>query len=338
MTLKKKKQNSKKPEAEYAVGVDLGGTNIVLVLITYKGKVVRTERMETEAAKGPDFIIDNMAEKINGIIRSAGIKKQNVKRMGIGVPGPLDSKKGIVRLAPNMPGWKDIKLKQKIEKKTGIKTAVENDANCAVYGEKWTGAAKGAADVVGLTLGTGVGGGIILNNRLHRGNSGTAGEIGHTIIDINGKKCSCGASGCIEAYASATAIAESAKEKIREKRQSMIVQIAKGDMNKITSKTVYEALLNKDKVALEVWDDFIRHLSASLAGILNTLNPEVVVIAGGVINAGNRLFTPLRKETGKKAFAAPFSDAVIVPAKLGELAGAIGAAGAAINEGDYYGL
>ena len=154
----------------------------------------------------------------------------------------------------------------------------------------------------------------------------------------DGIQCNCGSKGCFEKYASATAIANFAKEKIKQGRRSLITEIVKGDINKITSKVVYEGLLNNDKLAKEVWDDFIKYLSVGVGNILNVFNPEVVVIAGGVINAGEKLFVPLKNEVKKRAFDIVYSVAKILPAKLGERAGAIGAAGLVLFEGDFYGL
>ncbi len=332
------KKTAKAAKTKYAIGIDLGGTNVVMVLVSQDGKLKSDRRFPTEAEKGPEYVISKMAANALEIIKEAGLKASDVKCIGIGAPGPLDSRKGIVLVAPNLPGWKNIKLKAILEKKTGIKTGVENDANCAVYAEKWMGAAKSFDNVVGFTLGTGVGGGIIIDGKLIRGASNTAGELGHTIIEMNGRQCGCGNKGCLEAYASASAIANTAKEKIKAGSKSMITEMVKGDLNKITSKTVYEALLNNDKTASEVWQYFAESLASGIAAALNSLNPQAVVIAGGVINAGDRLFVPLKKETAKRSFAAPFNAAKILPAKLGEFAGAIGAAGVVLNEGDYYGI
>jgi len=328
----------KTAKQKYAVGIDLGGTNVVAVLMSTTGKVIAEKRFMTFADKGPDFVIENISDNVKIMTRDAGTAIKDISRVGIGAPGPLDSKKGIVLVAPNMPGWKNIKLKDELEKHLKLKTGVENDANCATFAEKWVGAAKNSDNVVGFTLGTGVGGGIVIGGKLLRGVTYTAGELGHVAVEINGRKCGCGSNGCLETYASATGIAKTAVEEIRQGRASIITEMVKGDLNKITSKTVYEALLQKDKLAEEVWAKFIKYLAAGVADMINILNPEIIVIAGGVINAGEKLFAPLREETGKRAFAAPFNACRILPAKLGELAGAIGAAGIVIFEGDYYGI
>ncbi|MCX8094385.1 MAG: ROK family protein, partial [Candidatus Goldbacteria bacterium] len=240
--------------------------------------------------------------------------------------------------AVNLPGWKYVELKKEMEKYFRIKTGVENDANCAIYGEKWIGAGKNVKNVVGFTLGTGVGGGIIIDGKLIRGANYNAAEIGHMSLNPDGRVCNCGAHGCLEQYASASAIANFAKERIREGERTIITEIVKGDINKITSKVVYEALISGDKLAKEVWNNFIKYLGAGIANVIHALNPELIIIAGGVINAGKYLFDPLKEAVKKQTFPLMYKIVKIVPAKLGELAGAIGAAGIVINEPHYYGL
>ncbi|HDQ26427.1 MAG TPA: ROK family protein [bacterium] len=333
-----KKSKGLKAKARCVIGIDIGGTNIVSVIVDRGAKVVAKVDFPTEGAKGPDYVIRNMAKNVKAMTVKAGLSHKDIAFCGIGSPGPLDSKKGIIMGAVNLPGWKRVMLKDKMEKLLGVPVGVDNDANCAVYGEVWAGAAKGAKNVTGLTLGTGVGGGIIIDGRLVRGANYNAAEIGHTSLNPDGRECKCGAKGCFEQYASASAIAESAREGIRNGRRSLITEFVRGDMTKITSKTVYDALVQGDKYAQEVWSEFIKYLGAGIANIINGLNPEVVVIAGGVIEAGDRLFKPLNDAVRRQTFSLTFSAAKIVPAKLGGLAGAIGAAGLVINESDFYGL
>jgi glucokinase len=330
----KKKSNTKK----YVLGLDLGGTNVRAAIIDTSGKLKSYIHFPTESQNGPEYVIKNIALKSLELIGKSGLSKKQIWRAGIGSPGPMDSKKGIIMGAVNLPGWKRVFLKDTLEKFLGVGVGVDNDANCAAYGERWAGAAKGASNVVGITLGTGVGGGIIIDGRLVRGANYNAGEIGHTSLNPDGRLCKCGAKGCLEMYASASAIAESAREAIRGGASSIMTEAVRGDIKKITSKTVYEALLQNDKTAENVWNEFIKYLGAGIANQINGLNPEAVVVAGGVINAGDRLFTPLREAVRRQTFALTFSAVKIVPAQLGEFAGAIGAAGLVINEGDFYGL
>lgn len=328
----------KQKKSKLVIGIDLGGTNVMAVIVNTSGKVKSYVHFPTEADKGPEHVIKNIADNVKALIAKSGLTMKDIWRAGIGSPGPLDSKKGIIMGSVNLPGWKYVKLKDSMEKLLGIGVGVDNDANCAVYGEKWVGAAEGASSVVGITLGTGVGGGIIIDNKLVRGANFNAAEIGHTSLNPDGRVCKCGAKGCFEQYASASAIAESAREAIRGGASSIMTEFVKGDLSKITSKTVYEAMSQKDKTAVAVWDEFIKYLAAGIGNQINGLNPEVVVIAGGVINAGDKLFKPLKEAVRKQTFALTFSAAKIVPAKLGGLAGAIGAAGLVINEGKFYNL
>ncbi|MCE5300410.1 MAG: ROK family protein [Spirochaetia bacterium] len=333
-----KRKTTKKTPDRYVIGLDLGGTNVMAVLVTTSGKVIDNLHFPTEAPKGPDYVIENMAQNTIKLVEKNGLKMKNIWRIGIGSPGPLDSKKGIIMGAVNLPGWKFVRLKEMMEKQLGTAVGVDNDANCAAYGEAWLGAARGKANVVGITLGTGVGGGIIIDHKLVRGANYNAAEIGHTSLNPDGRVCKCGAKGCFEQYASASAIAESARERIRKGTRSMMTEMVKGDLGKLTSKVVAEAMEQGDKAAKETWDEFIKYLAAGVANQINGLNPDVVVIAGGVINAGDLLFVPLKEAVRKQTFALTFAAAKIVPAKLGELAGALGAAGVVINEGDFYGM
>lgn len=327
-----------KKAGKFYIGIDLGGTNVVAVIIDKKGKIFGQKQFPTLSEKGPEFVIKNIADNVKDLVYKSKFSLQNIKNLGIGSPGPLDSKKGTIMNPVNLPGWRYVKLKKKLEKYLKIGTGVENDANCAVYGEKWIGAGKNANDVVGFTLGTGVGGGIIIGGKLIRGANYNAAEFGHTSLNPDGRICKCGANGCLEQYASATAIANFAKEKIKAGAKSVITEIVKGNINNITSKVVYEGLISGDKLAKEVWDEFIKYLAVGVANIIQILNPEIVIIAGGVINAGNYLFEPLKEAVKKQTFQQTYEIVKIVPAKLGELAGAIGAAGVVINEPDYYEL
>lgn len=334
----KKAVSSKTKKQKLVLGIDLGGTTVTILILNTSGKIIGLKKILTMAAKGPEYVLKNIALNAKELVEHSGYKMKNIWRVGMGSPGPLDSKKGIIINPVNLPGWKIVKMKSILEKHLKVPVAVDNDANCAVYAEKWCGAAKRSANVVGLTLGTGIGGGIIADNKLIRGSNYNAGEIGHISLNPSGIVCNCGAKGCFEKYASATAIAQMAKNRIKSGKRSVLLKMAGGKINNITSKMVYDALLMKDKVAADTWDEFIGYLGAGVANVLNFMNPEIVVIGGGVVNAGAKLFKPLLNEVKKQSLPTVFAAAKIVPAALGEEAGAIGAAGLAIFEGDYYGL
>jgi glucokinase len=227
---------------------------------------------------------------------------------------------------PNL-GWKDYPIRDRISGLLDLPATLDNDANCATYAEWWQGAGRRATSMAGVTLGTGIGGGLILDGRLIRGASGCAGEIGHTTIDFTGRRCKCGNYGCLEAYASGPNIAARAREGIEAGDQSLLVDLVDGDLDRITAVTVYDALLQGDEHAQAVMLETAKILGAGIANVVNTFNPEVVVVVGGVTRAGEHLFTPLRSEVRRRAFDVAVQACRIVPGELGDAAGVIGAAG-----------
>jgi glucokinase len=310
------------------VGVDLGGTSIVVGTVPDDGRAVYGFATEpTPVQAGPDAVVDRMVEMIRGSIDAtrrelgAGIE---VAGVGVGAPGPLDTARGIVIVAPNL-GWKDMPLRDRIAQATGLEITLENDANCATLGEWWRGAAQGGRFVAGITIGTGIGGGIVLDGKIYHGASDVAAEFGHTTIDLTGRRCKCGNYGCLEAYASGPAIAARAVEELQAGTPSSIPRYVEGDLARVTAQTVYQAANDGDALALEVVRDTARYLGAGVANLVNILNPEVVVIAGGVTQAGERLFTPLRVEVKRRAFKPAVEACRIVPGALTGTGGVYGA-------------
>jgi glucokinase len=276
---------------------------------------------------------EGVAERIVGLVQSvildaigeSGAERRDFVGIGIGAPGPLDREQGIVLVAPNL-GWKDFPLRQRIQDRLNLPTTLDNDANCATFGEWWQGAARGGRNVVGLTIGTGIGGGLILHGALYHGSSDMAGEVGHTTIDLNGRHCKCGNYGCLEAYASAPAIATRAREVlVREEGESAIPGMVDGQLESITAQTVYDAAKAGDRIANEIVRDTARYLGAGVANLLNIFNPDIVVIAGGVTAAGDALFDPLRAEVRRRAFTPAVRAVRIVPGELPGTAGVVGA-------------
>jgi glucokinase len=316
---------------QYIIGVDLGGTNIVAGAMTTDGsRHLAMRSIPTNAAAGDEAVAERIVGLVEGVILDAisetGASRSDFIGIGVGAPGPLDRENGIVLVAPNL-GWKDFPLRDRVQERLRLPTTLDNDANCATFGEWWQGAARGGRNVVGLTIGTGIGGGLIIDGQLFHGSSDMAGEIGHTTIDVNGRHCKCGNYGCLEAYASGPAIATRAREVlVREESASAMPQLVNGRLEQITAQTVYDAAKQGDQVANEIVRDTARYLGAGIANLLNTFNPDVVVVAGGVTAAGDALFVPLRAEVRRRAFVPAVRAVRIVSGELPGTAGVVGAA------------
>lgn len=312
----------------FILGIDIGGTNLVAGCVAEDGSALLGLASEpTRAESGADDVLARLVRLAQGAMAAARAARPGIELAGVGVgaPGPLDTRRGIVLLTPNL-GWRDMPLRQRLEDALGLPGALDNDANCAVLGEQWIGAARGARHVVGITIGTGIGGGIVVDGRLLHGASDCAGEIGHTTIDVEGRRCKCGNYGCLEAYASGPAIALRAVEAVQAGEPSRLAEFAGGDLAAVTAQTVYEAAQAGDPVALEVVTDTARFLGVGLANLVNVLNPELVVVCGGVTQAGDALFAPLRREVARRAFRPAVEACRIVPGELSGTAGVYGAA------------
>ncbi|HKA59057.1 MAG TPA: ROK family protein [Gemmatimonadales bacterium] len=317
----------------YVVGVDVGGTNLVAGVLAEDGSEIHGVVSEpTLSAQGADSVIGRIVKLAKASIAESGKKVEGV---GIGSPGPLNTKTGVVLLTPNL-GWTNMPLRDRVSEGLGLPATLDNDANCAIYGEWWRGAASGAKYVIGFTLGTGIGGGIVIDGKIYHGASDVAGEFGHVTIDANGRHCKCGNYGCIEAYASGPAIAERAVEGIQSGTDTTLAQYVNGDLTKITAQIVYEAANDGDEWALEIVRETASLLGAAVASFVNIFNPEVVVICGGVTQAGDRLFNPLRWEVKRRAFKPAWEVCRIVPGTLPGTAGVYGAAAVFIDK--HWGL
>ncbi len=314
----------------YIVGVDLGGTNIVAGAMPLDGsREIAMQTRPTLAEGGASAVVERIAEMIEKVIAQTiaetGAERSSFLGVGIGSPGPLNRQKGIVIVTPNL-GWKNFPLRDEISKRVHLDATLDNDANCATLGEFWCGAAVGGRNVIGMTLGTGIGGGLILEGKLYHGASDVAGEIGHMTIDSTGRRCKCGNYGCLEAYASGPAIAERAREALRgDEGESILVSMAGGDPKQITAQTVYEASKRGDAVAREVVRETAGFLGAGVSNLLNIFNPDTVVLAGGVTQAGDALFQPLWAEVKRRAFKPAVEACRIVPGALPFSAGVVGA-------------
>lgn len=316
---------------KWVVGVDIGGTNLAVGVLPLSGGALRGHvQGPTRGEEGGEAVIGRVVqlveESIEQLLAEEGGERSDIAGVGIGSPGPLNRETGRVVETPNL-GWRDFPVRDLVSERVGLPASLDNDANCAAFGEWWMGAGRDARSLVAVTLGTGIGGGIVLDGRLVHGASDAAGEIGHTTIDFTGRRCSCGNYGCLEAYASGPNIAARAREGLEPNGPSLLLEIAGGEPDRITSATVYEAAVRGDAHAGEIIVETAKILGVGIANLVNLLNPDMVVITGGVTLAGERLFDPLRREVRRRAFKVAEEACRIVPAGLPETAGVVGAAG-----------
>ena len=312
----------------YVIGIDIGGTNLVVGAVAEDGSRLMAQRTEpTRSEEGPDAVVSRLASLARTTIAECRRLDPQGRILGVGAgaPGPLDTRTGIIFLTPNL-GWVNMPLRQRLADQLGLPTSLDNDANCAIYGEWWQGAARGSRHVIGFTIGTGIGGGIVIDGKLYHGASDCAAEFGHTTIDPEGRHCKCGNYGCLEAYASGPAIALRLVELLQSGAESRSPSMVGGDLTRITAQTVYQAAQEGDALALEVVRDTAKYLGVGVANLVNIFNPEIVVICGGVTQAGERLFAPLRQEVTRRAFKPAVKVCRIVPGELTGTAGVYGAA------------
>jgi glucokinase len=311
----------------WILGIDIGGTNLVVGAVPAKGGDLAAMRTcPTRSERGADAAVADIVAMAHEVFAETPGGRAAFVGAGIGCPGPVDMDAGVVISTPNL-GWRDYPIRRRVEDALSLPATLDNDANCATYGEWWQGAGKGCAHLVGVTLGTGIGGGFIEHGRLIRGVSGSAGEIGHMTIDFTGRRCACGNYGCLEAYASGPNIAARAREGLEAGDASILPELVDEDLDALTAATVFEALVRGDSYAQGVMTETARILGTGLANLVNCLNPERIVIVGGVTRAGEHLFGPLRSEVRRRAFASAVDACAIVPGALPETAGVIGAAG-----------
>ncbi len=316
---------------EAAVGIDLGGTNVRMGVVLRSGEMKASARMRTDVHEGVDKVINRMVSSVEAL-RKKTAGKVRLAGVGIGVPGIISLPEGVVRFSPNLPGWVDIPLRRMLEDRTGIRVKVENDANAYALGEARFGSGKGASSLVCITLGTGVGGGIILGGDLVRGADGMAGEVGHITVRPNGIKCNCGNRGCVERYSSASAVAVRAAEALRRGVESSLSKAFEADPSSITAHVVHEAALGGDRLARRMFRDAGRCLGILAADLINLLNVERIIVGGGMAGAWELLSGPMRDEIKKRAFDIPAARCSILKGSLGDDAAVLGAAGLVLSK------
>lgn len=309
----------------YTIGVDLGGTNIVSGVIDENHAIISKATAKTELPRPSDSILDDIAMLAGKAAHAAGLKLSDISYLGVGTPGGVDAAGGVVEFSNNLD-FKNLPMAHMLRERLGIPVYIENDANCAALGEQLAGCGKGAEDLTAVTLGTGIGGGIVTGGKILHGINGTAGEIGHMSIDPNGIQCSCGRRGCFEKYASATALISQTKQAMKEHKESYMWSLCEGDPDKVNGKTAFDGAEAGDSTAKAVVDRYIFYLACGITNLVNIFQPEILCIGGGICNQGDTLLVPLREIVEKERYS-KFSvrQTSIVRAVLGNDAGLIGA-------------
>lgn len=309
---------------KYRIGVDVGGTNVKIALVDKKGEIKFPKTVPTRAEMGYEYTISNIQQAIKDVISEAKIDKNSIEGIGFGFPGQIDCDNGIVRLAPNIPGWVNVPISEIMQKEFNVPVKVDNDVRCAALAELNYGAGVGCKNLVCITVGTGIGSGLIINGKIVRGASNAAGEIGHIKLEMkDGLLCGCGDRGCLEAYASGPSIVAMAKEYVMGGKSAKFRELA-GSVEAITPAIVAQAANEGDVVAKKIFEVMGEYIGLGLTSVVNLLNPEKIVIGGGVADAGDILLEPLRRTLKARTMPIQGAAVEVVPAQLGNTAGIIG--------------
>ncbi|MDO8637757.1 MAG: ROK family protein [Dehalococcoidia bacterium] len=317
------------------IGVDIGGTKILAVVADGNGKLLARKHIPTQPASGPEAGIKRIILAINQVCQQANISsKDGINGIGIAIAGLVDTPRGILVTSPHLPGWRDVPLKDHLEAALGVQVSIINDAKAAALGEQTFGAGKGVENQIYMTVSTGIGGGIIINGALYMGKAGSAGEIGHMVIDVNGPRCNCGNNGCLETLASGTAVAREVSDRLAKGASSTVRDMVSGRLQDITAEMVSKAAEQGDAVASEVIHQAGVYLGVGLANLVNVFNPELIIIGGGFAKVGSRLLDPAISEMKRRAFSRPANQVRITVAQLGDNSGALGAVAYLLNHAE----
>ena len=308
------------------LAIDLGGTKVIAAVIFDKGEVMAREYYLTLADEGPRAVINRMLSAIDHLLSAQDMSLSQLHSISVSAAGAIDMKRGLVTLSPNLPGWCNIPLRDIIKEKYKVNTFLLNDASAAALGEHRFGAGRGVKTLIYLTVSTGIGGGVIIDDKLYCGPSGSAGEIGHMTIDVNGSRCNCGNIGCWETLASGTAVAQEAIRRVSCGERSSLIEIVEGKTENITAETVEIAARDGDSLALDVIAKAATYLGVGMVNLVNIFNPEMIIVGGGMAKMGDLLLAPARQVVQERAFQLPAQAVRIVPAQLGDDAGVLGAA------------
>lgn len=304
--------------------VDLGGTKIYAVLAENCGRILSSVRYDTLVHEGPETVLEQIAASIRDVLTQAGAKPDRLSAVGVCLAGFFDWQKRLLVHSPNIPGWDQISVEERLFQKLRVPVLAENDANAAALGEARCGAAQGSKDVLFITVSTGIGAGLVLGGQIYRGTRGFAGEVGHMVVKPDGLLCGCGRHGCLETLSSGTAIARAANETIQSGKASLLQELARQQGGRVDTASVFRAARDGDQAAQEIISEAISYLGIALVNLVNVLNPEIVVIGGGVSAAGEELFIPLEKTIKNYAVPPAAASVTLKKAALGVKAGVIG--------------
>lgn len=310
----------------FNIGIDLGGTNIKAGVVNEEYEIVASASVKTNLPRPAEGIVDGICEAVDIALKSAGVELNEINAVGIGTPGSANRETGEVLYSNNL-GFRNTHLGEMLKARLGKKIYVENDANAAAFGEYLAGGGKGYENVVVITLGTGVGGGVIIDGKIYTGFNFCGAELGHTVIEYNGRACTCGRKGCFEAYSSATALIASTKKAMEEHKESKLWTIAGGSLDGVDGKTAFDGMRAEDETAVKVVKEYIEYLGCGLTNMVNIFQPQILLIGGGICKEGDNLTKPLREIIARDSYCI---DEKLLPrldiCRLGNDAGIIGAA------------
>lgn len=314
-----------RPQAAYVLGADVGGTKLATVLSTRDGEILHKVRLPTEAARGPEFGVARLISMIRQNLAETGVPAEQIAGIGVACGSPMDAQRGIILGPPNLQSWNPVPIKEKLETAFGIYTQLENDANAGALAEWLFGAGKGKQHVVYMTMGTGIGGGLILDGRLYRGANGNAGEVGHMrVVDEGGPLCGCGKRGCLEAFCSGPSIARRTREALSKASGARIAALA-GDIERVTAEHLFAAAREGDALALRLVDETAHYMGVGLANIIQAINPQVIVLGTIATEQGDFFLDRVRRVVRAETWPQMSSAVEILPSPLGDRVGDYGA-------------
>jgi glucokinase len=311
---------------KYVLAIDLGGTKIRVALVSQDGKILSSIRQLSNAGKGKKQVIENMESSMELLLKKSNKNIRDIQSISLAIAGINDIKRGIVTTAPNLPGWQGVNIQSMAQARFGLSAYLINDATAAAIGEHRLGAGMGYRNLVYLTVSTGIGGGLIIDNKPYYGEDGAAGELGHMKVLADGPRCNCGKAGCLEALSSGSAMTRKAINEINKGRNSILLGLCDNDVSKVTAEMIAAAAKRGDDLSNEIISEASYYLGIGLSNLINIFNPDVIVIGGGLSKMGAMYLGPAKKTAKQIAFRLPADRVKIVKSKLGDNAGLIGAA------------